>query len=197
VTQVQCLLWDFGDTLCNELSLWRGSAEWMEVYRSFDEPDGLGGAWAIGDLDTHQLAVKLAERMTLSESDIRAHLSRSDVFEFFPFTYDFFRERHLPQAIVTVNPAQFRVLAGDLAFDRVTDTIVISGEERNVDKSALCEIALRRMPNSYPHSRALLIDNKRANIDAWVRRGGIGYHYTTDAAFRRDVAAGIDGLVRD
>ena len=196
MTRVQCLLWDFGDTLCNELSLWRGSAEWMQVYRSFDEPDGLGAAWEIGNLDTHQLAAKLAERMTLSESEIRAHLSRSDVFEFFPFTYDYFRARHLPQAIVTVNPAQFRVLAGDLAFDRVTDTIVISGEEKNVDKSLLCEIALRRMPNSYPNSRALLIDNKRANIDAWARRGGIGYHYTTDAAFRRDVAAGIDGLVR-
>ena len=196
MTRVQCLLWDFGDTLCNELSLWRGSAEWMEVYRSFGEADGLGAAWELGDLDTRQLAAKLAERMTLSEADIRAHLSRSDIFEFFPFTYDFFRARHLPQAIVTVNPAQFRVLASDLAFDGVTDTIVISAEERTVDKSVLCEIALRRMPIASPNERALLIDNKQSNIDAWARRGGVGYHYTTDAAFRRDVANGVDGLVR-
>jgi hypothetical protein len=47
-----------------------------------------------------------------------------------------------------------------------------------------------------PNSRALLIDNNKSNIDAWTRRGGIGYRYSTDAAFRRDVATGIDGLVR-
>ena len=196
MTRVQCLLWDFGDTLCNELSLWRGSDEWMEVYRSFDAPDGLGNAWSLGDLDTREVAVKLAERMTLSEVEIVAHLSRSDVFEFFPFTYAFFKARHLPQAIVTVNPAQFRTLALDLGFDDVTDAIVISAEERTIDKSVLCEIALGRMPIDCTNDRALLIDNKQANIDAWVRRGGIGYWFTADDAFRRDVAGGIDGLIR-
>ena len=194
--RVQCLLWDFGDTLCDELSLWRTSPEWMEVYRSFDEQDGIGAAWSLGDLDTHEVAQKLAERMTLSEAEIHAHLSRTDLFEFFPFTYAFFRARHLPQAIVTVNPAQFRAMAQGLAFDEVTDTIVVSAEEKTIDKGALCEIALQRIPIVCPNARALLIDNKQSNIDAWARRGGIGYRYTTDAAFRRDVAAGIDGLVR-
>jgi hypothetical protein len=194
--RVQCLLWDFGDTLCDELSLWRSSPEWMEVYRSFDEQDGIGAAWSLGDLDAHEVAAKLAERMTLSESEILAHLSRTDLFEFFPFTYAFFRARHLPQAIVTVNPAQFRAMARALALDEVTDTIVVSAEERTVDKGALCEIALQRMPIACQNGRALLIDNKQSNIDGWAQRGGIGYRYTTDAAFRRDVAAGIDGLVR-
>src|SRR4030095_7354590 len=192
---VQCLLWDFGDTLCNELSLWRVSPEWMEVYRSFDEQDGIGAAWSLGDLDIHQVASRLAKRMTLSEVEIHAHLSRTDLFEFFPFTYAFFRAHHLPQAIVTVNPAQFRTIAKDLAFDEVTDTIVVSAEERTIDKGALCEIALQRMPTVCPKDRALLIDNKQSNIDAWAARGGIGYRYTTDSAFRRDVASGIDGLV--
>jgi len=193
--RVQCLLWDFGDTLCDELSLWRTSPEWMEVYRSFDEKDGIGAAWSLGDLDTRAVAAKLAERMSLSEGEIHAHLSRSDLFEFFPFTYAFFRARHLPQAIVTVNPAQFRSMASELAFDQVTDTIVVSAEERTIDKGALCEIALHRMPIACPNARALLIDDKPSNIDAWVRRGGIGYRYTTDSAFRQDIADGIDGLV--
>jgi hypothetical protein len=134
--------------------------------------------------------------MPLSEAEIHAHLSRTDLFEFFPFTYAFFRARHLPQAVVTVNPAQFRVTAQDLAFDAVTDTIVVSAEERTIDKGALCEIALRRISIVCANARALLIDNQQSNIDAWARRGGIGYRYTTDAAFRRDVAAGIDGLPR-
>jgi hypothetical protein len=194
--RVQCLLWDFGDTLCDELSLWRSSPEWMEVYRSFDEQDGIGAAWSLGDLDTREVAAKLAERMSLSETEIHAHLSRTDLFEFFPFTYAFFRARHLPQAIVTVNPAQFRATAEELAFDEVTDAIVISAEERTADKGVLCEIALQRISIPCPNARALLIDNRRANIDAWVRRGGSGYLYTTDSAFRQDVAAGIDALVR-
>jgi len=97
--------------------------------------------------------------------------------------------------VVTVNPAQFRVTAEGLGFGEVTDAIVISAEERTIDKGVLCEIALRRIPVAFPNARALLIDNKQANLDAWVRRGGLGHRYTTDSAFRRDVAAGIDALV--
>ena len=111
---VQCLLWDFGNTLCDELSLWRVSPEWMEVYRSFDDEDGIGAAWSLGDLDTHEVVAKLAQRMP----------------------------------------------------------VVCANEQ------------------------ALLIDNKQSNLDAWAGRGGAGYLYTTDAAFRQDVAGGIDDLSR-
>jgi hypothetical protein len=45
-------------------------------------------------------------------------------------------------------------------------------------------------------SEALLIDNNQANLDAWAERGGIGYLYTTDSAFKQDVTHGIDGLVQ-
>ena len=134
--------------------------------------------------------------MTLTETEIHAHLSRTDLFEFFPFTYAFFKVRHLPQAIVTVNPSMFREMAQDLGFDEVTDTIVISGEEKTIDKGVLCEIALQRMSNVCGNEQALLIDNKQSNLDAWAALGGIGYLYTTDMAFRQDVAGGIDGLIR-
>ena len=63
---VQCLLWDFGDTLCDELSLWRVSPEWMKVYRSFD--DGLGAACNLGELDTRGFVAELAKRMPLTEA---------------------------------------------------------------------------------------------------------------------------------
>jgi hypothetical protein len=168
----------------------------MEVYRSFDEQDGIGAAWSLGGLETREVAARLAERMALSEAEIHAHLSRTDLFQFFPFTYAFFRAHHLPQAIVTVNPAQFRAMARELSFHEITDAIVVSAEEKTIDKGALCEIALQRMPIACTRDRALLIDDKQSNIDSWVRRGGIGYRYTTDSAFRRDVANGIDGLVR-
>src|SRR5262245_23812866 len=191
--RVQCLLWDFGDTLCNELSLWRSSPAWMEVYRSFD--DGLGAAWSVGDLDTHGFVAEFAKRMPLTEVEIFAHLQRIELFEFFPFTYAFFRARHLPQAIVTVNPVHFsEVIVPAFGLDQVADAIVVSAAEKTVDKAELCRRALERMHLDCGPSRALLIDNKRSNLDAWARQGGIGYLYTTDSAFRRDVAAGIDGL---
>ena len=192
--RVRCLLWDFGDTLCNELSLWRATPEWMEVYRSFD--DGIGAAWSLGDLDTRGFVAELAKRMSLTEVEILAHLNRTDLFEFFPFTYTFFRERHLPQAIVTVNPAFFsEVVVPGLALEEITDAIVVSGEEGTIDKGELCRRALERMKFDGDPSHALLIDNKKSNLDAWAGRGGIGYLYTTDSTFRQDVAGGIDHLI--
>jgi hypothetical protein len=192
--RVQCLLWDFGDTLCDELSLWRVSPDWMEVYRSFG--DGLGAAWNLGELDTRGFVAELAKRMPLTEVQILAHLRRTELFEFFPFTYAFFRDRHLPQAIVTVNPAFFsEVIVPGCAFDEVTDAIVVSGQERTIDKGELCRRALERMNLGCDPSQALLIDNKQSNLDAWARHGGIGYLYTTDSAFRQDVAGGIDDLI--
>jgi len=139
--RVECLLWDFGDTLCDELSLWRSTPEWMEVYRSFD--DGLGAAWSLGALDTRDFIAELARRMSLSEAQIHAHLNRTDLFDFFPFTYAFFRDHHLPQAIVTVNPVYFsEVVVPGCALDEVTDAIVVSGQEGTTDKGELCRRAV-------------------------------------------------------
>ena len=100
------------------------------------------------------------------------------------------------QAVVTVNPAAFREMAQNLGFDEVTHTIVVSGEEKTIDKGVLCEIAIQRMPIVCANEQALLIDNKKSNLDASGLgvRGGAGYLYTTDSAFRQDVAGGIDDL---
>jgi hypothetical protein len=192
--RVQCLLWDFGDTLCDELSLWRASSEWMDVYRSFD--DGLGAAWSLGDLDTRGFVAELARRMSLTEPEILAHLMRTDLFDFNSFTYAFFRARHSLQAIVTVNPAFFsEVVVPGCNLDEVADTIVVSAEEKTIDKGELCRRALERMKFDHP-SKALLIDNKQSNLDAWAELGGIGYLFTTDGKFRRDVSEGLDGLIQ-
>ena len=167
----------------------------MEVYRSFDE--GIGAAWSLGDVDTRGFVAELAKRMPHSEKEIHAHLRRTDLFEFFPFTYSFFRAHHLPQAIVTVNPALFtEVIVPGCLFDEVTDAIVVSAEENTIDKGELCRRALERMSIECVPSQALLIDNKSENLESWADHGGIGYRYTTDDTFKKDVAEGIDGLVR-
>jgi FMN phosphatase YigB (HAD superfamily) len=193
---VRCLLWDFGDTLVDELSLWRTSPDWMEVYRSFGEEGGLGAAWCLGEIDLSEMVTELAQRTSLAEADVQSHLHNVDLFHFFPCALEFFRARHLPQAIVTVNPVYFRRLATLLGLDKFVDEIVISGEERTVDKAGLCELALERMGGQYAREEALLIDNSRPNIEGWLARSGAAYWYTTDEAFSTDSANGPDGLAR-
>jgi len=112
---IKCLLWDFGDTLCDELTLWKGSAEWMAMYHSFFDKDGLGAAWSLGRLDAEQVASRLTSQLGLTPSQILSHFIRAELFEFFPRTYEYFCGQHLPQAIVTVNPALFRDWAGSWA----------------------------------------------------------------------------------
>jgi hypothetical protein len=59
---IKCLLWDFGDTLRDELSLWKSSPEWMDTYHSFGDEAGLGMAWNLGELDANQFAVRIILR---------------------------------------------------------------------------------------------------------------------------------------
>ncbi len=51
-----------------------------------------------------------------------------------------------------------------------------------------------RLGLSCQNGEALLIDNKRSDIDGWVSMGGAGYRYIDDDTFARDVAGGIDDL---
>jgi FMN phosphatase YigB (HAD superfamily) len=168
----------------------------MDVYRSFGEPDGPGIAWSLGQIDEEGFAARLCERWGMSPEDVRCHLGRSDLFVPFPSTLAFFRERHRPQAIVTVNPATFRRLASDLGIAESADVIVVSAEERSMDKGLLCERALARLGVDCTPGEALLIDDRPSNLSAWAHRGGIGYHHRGDDAFRIDVSRGIDSLVR-
>ena len=41
---------------------------------------------------------------------------------------------------------------------------------------------------------ALLIDNEQANLDAWATVGGLGYLFTTDEQFHRDLKFSLNEL---
>ena len=194
MTRIRCLLWDFGDTLCDERFIWSNGPEWMEIYESFD--DGLGAAWNLGRINTHEFAAELSQRMDRSAEFIVAHMTeRCEHIIFFQKTYEFFKARHLPQAIVTVNPDLFsNVIVPICSFDTQCEVIVTSWEEGTIDKNILNRLAIERIGLSCTNGEAMLIDNKRANIDRWVAIGGLGYVYSDDAAFILDVANGIDSL---
>ena len=195
MTQIRCLLWDFGDTLCDETFIWSSGPEWMAVYQSFDD-GGLGAAWSLGEIDTREFANQLSKRMQWSADAIVAHMSeRCHHIEFFRETYAFFQARHLPQAIVTVNPDLFSQLIVPICdFEARCDAIVTSWEEGTIDKAVLCRLAIDRMGVSCENSAALLIDNQGANLEDWAECGGAGYLHCSDDRFARDVAEGIDAL---
>ena len=193
--QVRCLLWDFGDTLCDETFIWSSGPEWMTVYETFD--DGWANDWCTGDMDTIAFARAASKYISLDPEEIVAHMrERCKHIDFFEFTYAFYKARQLPQAIVTVNPDLWSETIVPLhGFDETADVIVSSWEEGTIDKGILCGLALERLKNGCQPSEALLIDNKSSNLDAWAQHGGIGYLYTTDRTFKQDVANGIDGLI--
>ncbi len=107
MSNIKCLLWDFGDTLCDERFIWGSGPEWMEVYETFAN-DGLGASWNLGHIGTPEFAEALSPRMGLSAEAIIEHMhARCEHIQFFDSTYSFFKAKHLPQAIVTVNPDLF------------------------------------------------------------------------------------------
>jgi hypothetical protein len=191
-----CLLWDFGDTLCNERFIWDSGPEWMEVYKTFD--DGWADAWNTGEMDFQEFADKASRTISLPPAEIIKHMvERCRHIEFFEFTYGFYKARHLPQAIVTVNPDLWTEAIVPLhQFDETADVIVSSWEEGTVDKRILCQLALDRLEINCEPGQSVLIDNKASNVQAWKKCGGHGYMFTTDAQFRLDVSGGIDALVR-
>lgn len=191
---VRCLLWDFGDTLCRETFIWSSGPEWEAVYHSFD--GGWAEGWNTGAMDTAEFARLASAYIPLPPDQIVSHMrARCEHIEFFDYTYAFYKARHLPQAIVTVNPDLWTDTIVPLhGFDKTADAIVSSWQEGTIDKGILCSLALDRLGNECRPAEALLIDNRQSNLDAWEARGGIGYLFTTDAAFRSDVADGIDHL---
>ena len=150
-------------------------------------------------MDTKAFACAISKHMSLAPEDIVVHLRECcKHIEFFEFTYAFYRARHLPQAIVTVNPDLWSDTIVPLyGFDKTADVIVSSWEEGTIDKRILCGLALERLDIGCKSSEALLIDNKMSNLTAWAEHGGIGYLYTTDKTFQQDVANGIDGLQKN
>jgi len=193
--RTKCLLWDFGDTLCDERFIWSSGPEWMEIYKTFDD-DGLGASWNLGKINAWQFAAAVSERLDRSAKSVLAHMTQCcSHVEFFESTFAFFKARHLHQAIVTVNPDLFSdVIVPIWQLDAHCDVIVTSWEEGTIDKNVLCRLAIERMGLTCENHEALLIDNKRSNIDGWASVGGAGYHYVGDTEFSSDVASGIDSL---
>jgi FMN phosphatase YigB (HAD superfamily) len=185
------LLWDFGDTLVDERWMRHCPAscpDWEDAWVAVMAE--LADAWNVGTVRSPEVFAALAERTGMSAPDVEAHARNCcQRIAFNATTWRVARERHFPQALVTVNPdlfAEFIVTA--FALEDVFDVIVVSYAEHTSNKSELCRAALDRLEFRGDRSRALLIDNRLDLVDAWRDIGGTGYWFQSDEQFAHDVA---------
>jgi len=161
----------------------------MQLYDSSD--DDCGDRWSAGELDLDAFDERAAPIVNMPPAQvIETTVTRSQHINWFARTYEFFKQQHLPQAMVTVNPGFFSdVIVLKHNLDRYCDPIIVSYEHGTNDKGILCQKAVDAL--GCPASDALLIDNKKAT-DRWQAYGRHGCFYRSDERFAQDVANGID-----
>lgn len=186
---IDVVLWDFGDTLVDErwmLMPTPDCPQWAEIWTDVVRERASG--WNTGELCESDVVAAVSARTGMDTAAVQRHVARCcRAIEFHPAAWRAATERRRPQAIVTVNPDLFvERIAAPYGLAAHFDVIVVSCAERTEDKTRLCDVALERLQFAGPRSRALLIDNRRDLVDAWIASGGAGYHYRGDDAFARD-----------
>lgn len=190
---IRFLLWDFGDTLVDERFLWicpTGVPGWRDCYRELVAGE-LGSRWNCGTARFDELADAMSARLGMSTAAVIAHAQRCSArIRFFEHAWVAARAHALPQALVTVNPHEFRDwIVPNYRLTDHFDAIVVSAEQGTESKAELCDAAVKMLGCEDP-AQALLLDNIEGNIDAWRSRGGSAYWFRGDAEFASHFAAG-------
>jgi hypothetical protein len=198
IMALRCVLWDFGDTLADERFMLippEGVPEWSNVWSEIVVAE-LAEAWYRGDISMNDVLARVAKRLYISTARAKACAQAcSSRIQFYATPLGIAKRSCIPQALVTVNPDLFsEEIVPRYKLNQIFDTIVISWEERTLDKVDLSLIALKRIGGSITPSEALLIDNRRDNIDAWESQGGRGYHFRGEENFRTDLTSRLNEL---
>jgi FMN phosphatase YigB (HAD superfamily) len=193
VPEIRFLLWDFGDTLVDERFLWTcpsGVPGWRDCYRELTTGE-LGRRWNCGSARFDELAREMSSRLGMSTAAVIAHAqSCSADIRFFEHAWAAARSRALPQALVTVNPHEFRDwIVPNYRLSDHFDAIVVSAEQGCESKADLCDAAVKLL-GCDDRSAALLLDNIEANVDEWRSRGGSAYWFRGDEEFSSRLAVG-------
>ncbi len=195
---LKCILWDFGDTLADErwmLEPLDGVPEWAEAWTEVAGGE-LADAWNLGEINTSAVIAAVAARLRVPVEQVTDHVVRccSDL-RFFETPLSIARRSELPQALVTINPDGFSSLVVPrYGLAQLFRPIVTSWELHTLDKGVLAAHALEFLETDIHPSEALLIDNKRHNVESWERRGGRGYVFRGEEHFRADLGSSLREL---
>ncbi len=195
---VEVILFDFSGTLAEEPVLFPAHIKvppnWRDIWNArFAEP-GFADRWQKGEVTAAELTEDLSKRLDTDPATLRLHIERaSKSLTFHSEIMKSVRARKRrgnPQALVTINPDLFTLVADHYSLDMLFDVVVLSAQEGTVDKVELCRIALDRL-GFKDFSSALLIDNVAELVRSFELAGGTGYHFIDDATFAADVASGL------
>lgn len=183
------MAWDFGDTLCDERFMRQGPerAPGWAANHAFDAVLTEGGrdrAWNLGQIGMNDLVGPLSERLGLPRAIVARRLRscwRGIVW--FEEAHRWLRELDgvVPQVVVTVNPHEFHGIAAACGLDVMVDLIVTSAEVGSESKVRQVDVARSCLDLAPGIERTLLIDNKQANIDEFVRAGGQGHCFDVES----------------
>lgn len=191
---IRHVLFDFGDTLVREpfcVIAPPGVPDWEDHVLATYEEDGLCDRWCAGDIGFDEVVSRVAARCGLDVASTRAAMEHDwQNLRVNEAAFGFARTlgRAGRAAVVTVNPDAFsRLIAPHYGIDSDFPVVVTSWEERQLDKTALCEIALARLGAQGAFATALLVDNRADNVEAFRARGGQAYLFVDDATFASDL----------
>jgi FMN phosphatase YigB (HAD superfamily) len=200
---IDLVCWDFGDTLVDERWMRNDHPDhpdWAELYDEvLNEDAAWATAWEQGVATTDELIGKLAVRTGLSRQSVADHIVRScQNLRFFPDVQQAVEDLRgrTSQACVTVNPDVFTYyVVPRYELNELFDAIVTSWETGLMEKPPMARIARRTLGLGEDLGTTLLVDNKTANVEAFVAAGGRAYHFRGNAHFAEDYRHGLAGLV--
>jgi FMN phosphatase YigB (HAD superfamily) len=189
---IRHVLFDFGDTLAREPFCTLpppGVPDWEAAVLATYDADGLIDRWCAAEVTFDDVVERVAVRCGMTPADARSAMEHDwRNLRLNERTLAFARDlgRSRRAAIVTVNPDIFTtVITPHYGLDRDFPVIVTSWEERLLDKTELCALALDRLGAAGAFETALLVDNRADNVAAFRARGGQALLFEDDASFAR------------
>jgi FMN phosphatase YigB (HAD superfamily) len=195
--RIDVVLFDFSGTLAEEPVLLPPHIDvpmaWREIWDArFSEP-GFADSWQRGEIAAADLVEDLSTRFGTEPDVLFGHIERcSRSINFHPGIMNAVRARKTRgdlQALVTINPDLFTIIADHYGLNDLFDAVVLSANEGTIDKVELCRTALERL-NRPAVARSLLIDNVPELVRAFRAVGGAGYVFVDDTTFLHDVRSG-------
>ncbi|MEM7113278.1 MAG: hypothetical protein AAF614_12660 [Chloroflexota bacterium] len=199
MTKINCVLFDFGDTLALEQWMLQSSAaypEWESTYRrEIWNVAEIGEQWGRGELASADIAQRMATALTISpEAAHQQMVENCKKLTYFPHIMAYVQKRRqlgMKQAILTLNADIFSdVVVPHYQLHTLFDVVVNSCHHGTLDKAELSQHVFAHYGGDIGFHNGLLIDNSQHHLDRFAAQGGATYLFTTDEQFASDLAAG-------
>ena len=194
---VDCIVWDFGDTVADERWMqvaptsWPG---WTGRYRSVVGDPGFAADWNSGAATVDDLVKRMCAGSPLTEGEVLDHIETiCSQVTFFPSVVAAITlaRGRIPQMCATVNPDIFtRWVVPAHRLDDLFDVIVTSWEEHTLSKVELAQAGLARLSQRIALADTLLVDNRSDNVEEYRASGGNAYLFINEAQFTEDLHCG-------